>query len=160
MILKNKKATKLMSAWWFFVIFVAAGGVVIGVLIVQTNPVDVRGLEASILSEKLVDCFIDNGYLNDNYQTLSLYTDCKLEQKMFENINNYYVKIMVYDESDKELKSFQIGANFEKECDITTKVKGKYNPACVNKTELAIFNDKLYKLNILTASNQEGIKLT
>ena len=119
--LKNKKATKLLSAWWFFVIFVAAGGIVAGVLIVQTDPIDVRALEANILSERLIDCFIDNGYLND-YNSIGIYSDCRLDQKMFEDKSDYYFKIKIYDEDNNELKVFLGGANFEKECDVTTKL--------------------------------------
>ena len=48
--LNNKKAEKYLSIWWFFVLAMIAMGIVAGVLIFYGADVNVKGLEAEILS--------------------------------------------------------------------------------------------------------------
>ena len=61
--LKDKKGEKLLSIWWFFVIAVVATGITVGVLIYYSASIDMREAEAELLSEKIFDCVVEEGFV-------------------------------------------------------------------------------------------------
>jgi hypothetical protein len=159
---KNIKAEKLLSLWWFFVLGVIAGGIVIGVLIYSSADVSIKEVEASILSEKIASCIIDNGYLKENIfeSDFNIFEFCNLNQKVFEKPSNFYFKISIYDSDSLVFDLIKGSSSFEEDCKIQEKVEAKYFPRCSEKQETALFNDKDMKIIILAASNQNGRKIS
>ena len=94
-IFRNKKAgEKIFSIWWFAILVVIGTGIVAGVLMYYSESVDVREWESGIIYMKLSDCFIDSGFLVDNFKDVNIFSDCGLEQKVFETPSNFYFLII------------------------------------------------------------------
>ncbi len=106
-IIKNKKGgEKIFSIWWMLVLTIFGIGIVSGVLIFYSADTDVRGLEAKILYERISDCLINKGYLNNNLlnSDFDFYKECRLSKEIL-NSNNFYFKISVFNESGNLLKN-------------------------------------------------------
>jgi len=56
----------LLSIWWLFTIAMVGAGIVFGVSMFYSAEIDVRNVEAEILSNKILDCFFEQGILSDN----------------------------------------------------------------------------------------------
>jgi hypothetical protein len=165
--MKGKKGgEKLISIWWFMVLIIVATGIVIGVSAYYTAEVDVKAVEADILSEKVLDCmsqngFVPEGFFKDNFDILHT---CKLSQKVFEAGSNFFFRVSLYDSNGKLIKSSQAGdASFEKSCAIQKEVTAVNFPICVNKKESVIYLDRgdirRGELQIIAGSNQYGRRL-
>ena len=163
---KDCKAEKLLSLWWFFVLGVIGGGLVIGVLIHTSTQINVDELEADILSERITRCISDNGFLDKKVldNSFDIFEDCNLNKIMFEEGSNFYFNISIYNPDDSLNKEIVQGvSSFEADCSIQKKVNAKHFPKCVEKQETFLFKQgdfiEEFKLEILTASNQEGKKI-
>src|SRR3989344_2557943 len=132
-LIKNKRAgEEIYSLVWFSVWIVVWLVVIIGVLKFYSLNIDVKQVEADILSEKILDCINENGVMKEDF----------------------YFKI-VLDTTPKKIIS---GGNpgFEAMCG----QKGENVPKCVPKKENILYDDgtgaKPIKIEVLTASNQKG----
>jgi hypothetical protein len=157
----KKGGEKLLSIWWFFVLAIVGGGIVIGVYMYYGADVDVRGVEASVLSKRIVGCIIGNGFLDEDVLNpeFNIYEKCNLGQEALSD--SYFFKVKFLDESQKELRQVISGGNpsFEKDCEITEKVKAKKYPKCfTTKENFLYFNNGIKNgiLEIITASNNYG----
>ena len=63
---KSKKGMEVMSVYWFLMLAIIAGGIFAMVYIFYGTPLDVRELEARILSNKIADCVSYGGRINPN----------------------------------------------------------------------------------------------
>jgi len=62
MLFKDKTGgEKLLSIWWLFTIAMVGAGIVFGVSMFYSAEIDVRNVEAEILSNKILDCFFVAG---------------------------------------------------------------------------------------------------
>lgn len=162
--LNNKKAEKYLSVWWFFILAIIAIGVVAGVLIFYGADVNVKGLEANILSERLYECLESNGFILDGFMSndFDLFSQCNIAKEVFGSDNEYYFRISISDISGKKLREDIIAGNvpYEKDCLIEKSVVAKNYPKCVVSNEELLFFDgkevKPVKLEIISASNQFG----
>lgn len=157
----NKRAEKLLSIWWFFVLGVIAGGIVIGVLIYSFAEVSIKEIEAGVLSERLITCLVDNGYLKEEIfeENFNIFEFCNLNPEVFEKASNFYFSVSVYS-SESLIFSLAKGSySFEKDCQIQEEIETKAYPKCSEKEEVALFNDKNVRIMILAASNQNGRKI-
>ncbi|MFA7708309.1 MAG: hypothetical protein WCX73_05150 [Candidatus Pacearchaeota archaeon] len=161
---KNKKAEKLLSIWWFFVLAIIAGGIVIGVLIYSSSDVDINEAEARVLSERISNCLVDNGHLKLGVfeSDFDIFDFCNLNQEVFEENTNFYFNISVYDSKSLIFNLFKGSSSFEKDCRIgmTKDVEAEYFPGCSEKQEGVLFNGEIVRINVLTASNQNGRKIS
>jgi hypothetical protein len=159
----NKKGTeKILSIWWFFVLAVIGGGIVLGVLIYYSAETSIKKVEAEVLNEKIFDCVINNGYLNEKVFDKNLtFNECKLNEKVFGKGSNFFFKISVYDR-DKLVNETAYGDySFEKNCPINEKITTKRFPGCYFRNKNVLNKEeKELKLIILTASNQEGERIS
>lgn len=63
--LNNKYADeRLLSIYLFIIYIIVAGGIVSGVILFYGSPLEVRELETSLLSDKVIDCLTDKGTIN------------------------------------------------------------------------------------------------
>lgn len=60
----RKGDERVLSVYWFVIFVIIAAAVVGGVLLFFSNPLDVREVESSLLSDKVIDCFVDKGVLS------------------------------------------------------------------------------------------------
>lgn len=179
-LLKNKTGgEKIFSIWWFATLIIIGVGIVVGVLIYYSADIDVRTVEAEILSEKIIDCFIKNSFLNqeilntnsfpDNNSdyrqvrnSFDIFQECNLKKDLFNNGGDFYFNITLYNGDTNFLINSFIGGNtgFERDCRISKGKSAENYPQCVEKQEPFFYysNNQIKKGNmrILTASNQKG----
>lgn len=155
--MKNKKAgEKLLSIWWIFVLLVIGGGIVLGVIIFQSKEININPLEADLLSEKISQCFSNEGYLDRNIDENNIFAECRISEKLFEKGSDFYFRVLVY-EGGNLIKKIEKGDfSFEKECVIGKSIEMKNSPKCSEKSFLVLdSNGKELKIVILTSSNQK-----
>ena len=57
---------KILVVYWFVILTIIMGGVVVVVHNFYSHPYDIRGIEVSLLSQKVAGCISQKGYLNKN----------------------------------------------------------------------------------------------
>ena len=65
MILKNKKANKIISVYWFAILFIVAAVIVYMVISFYGGPYDIREAEAHALTNKVAGCLSEAGVLRE-----------------------------------------------------------------------------------------------
>lgn len=156
--IKNKKGEERFLSPWLFLIWALIGvAIVVGVLMFYSLKIDVRQTEARILSTRLIDCLVDNGYIK-NLDGFDVFKDCKIDKNVFGN-GDYYFNISVYEEG-KEPRIIKEGVkDFEIHCELRKESKGESFADCFERQAYALREDKLVTIKILAASNQLGAKL-
>ena len=162
MILKNKKAEKLLSLWWFFVLGVIGGGIVIGVSIYSPADTNVNEIESEILGERILNCIIQGGYLTD-FGESDILEQCNLDEKMFGKGSDFYFKIEIYRGGElNEGRSIEKGDfSIEKGCPISLSenLEAEKFPKCFLKKENVLSETgEILNLILLVGSNQKGEK--
>lgn len=112
--LKDKQGgEKYLSIWWFFCLAMIAGAIVISVSMFLTADVETKVLESEILTMRVVDCVIDNGYLKKDLLTedYNLFEDCFLDRKMFSSQGEYYLSYEIYKYEDCKINSEDFDCN-------------------------------------------------
>jgi hypothetical protein len=158
MILKNKKADKIISVYWFAILFIVAAAIVYMVISFYGEPYDIREAEAHALINKVAGCLSEAGYLkegvlNEDFRE-NFMEECKLNFEV-EDIYNwreqgqYYVEINFYDFStNQSISSIKKGNDVLKmDCGL----KGKTFPVCLERSFYALDREKnQYQINILS----------
>jgi hypothetical protein len=79
MMMKNKKADeRLLSIYLFIIYLIVSIGIVSGVLLFHGSGLDVRIVEAGILNDKIIDCLVSEGILNE--EILNESSDLNIEE--------------------------------------------------------------------------------
>jgi len=159
--LNNKKAgEKILSLWWFAVLAIVGVGIIAGTLMFYSKDIDVRGIEADIISDKIMDCLANRGNINQDFLdgSFDIFDKCYLDKDILASEQGlYYIKISVSGAGvNFEPKRF---GNFglEEDCSIQEKTNSKYFARCSEKNVLVLDNQKnKLKLSILTGSNYFG----
>lgn len=163
MIRSKKGGEKLLSLWWFFSLTVIGAGIVFGVLSYYSAELEIKGVEANVMADKLVRCIDNQGFLNnevlkDNFDALK---QCGFSEKMFSS-GIFYFNISIYDKNGNSLKEIVKGAgSFQADCQIQeeSKIKAKHYPKCAKKDEkIYYYQGQIQEgtIKILAASNQYG----
>jgi hypothetical protein len=160
--LEHKKASsELLSIWWFFVLAIIAVGIVSGVVIFYGAKIDVRSIEAQILTNKIGDCLIQNGELKFPIfeKNNDLFQFCSLNKEMLNNSGNYYLHILAK-KANEEVSLAYGNSGFEKDCAIAEAMKAADNYPRCSKKHFSGFNDKmeLVTIEVNTGSNYLGGK--
>ena len=140
----------------FFLCFVIiAVGIMIGIYLFYSNTIDVRGQEAKIIYEKLLDALIENNKLNQKVldSEFNILQEASIDKEIINN-GYFYFKIEVFEKDfEKEIvKKIQEGnRDFEVECFL----RSKKFPRCYPEKDFKLILDD-YEIKILTASNQLG----
>ncbi|VVB78628.1 Uncharacterised protein [uncultured archaeon] len=158
-ILNKHAGEKLLTIWWFIVLGVIGGGIAIGVMIYITASINTNGVEAGILGERIVNCFVDNGYLKNSVSKddFDIFKECNLDKKFFEKGSYLYFNVSIY-QGGIVLKDFSAGDySLEKDCHITKTVSANNFAKCSEISEVAIDSrNETVKIYVLTGSNQKG----
>lgn len=145
---------RVLAIYWFIMFVIVIIGLVSGVSIFFSKPLDIREAEGNILADKLTNCFIDNGIYNnslmDRAKSDGLEEVCGLvlEDKTgyYENSNEqYYLEFKIEDKiasSNDAVKSKLQG--FCEQEDLKKNI-----PACVNRDFFVLKDDKFEKVEIL-----------
>lgn len=114
---------RFLSPWLFLVWALIGVAIVVGVLIFYSLKIDVRQTEAKILSTRLIDCLVDNGYLK-NLEGFDVFEECKIDKEIIWN-GNYYFNISIYKDGSLS-KNITIGVkDFEIHCELRKESKGE-----------------------------------
>jgi hypothetical protein len=102
----NKKGgEKVIAVYWFAILFIIAAAVVYMAAIFYGAPYDIRELETTLLSDKVADCLVNGGYLdqdifNENFQNNFLElcgVSFKTEDSYEWNLRGqYYLELDIY----------------------------------------------------------------
>ena len=100
--INRKGDERVLSMYWFILFIIVAVAIVSAVLIFYSYLLDVRATEASILSDRVVDCLSDNGILNSvklDEAVNSIEGACNLilkdasKEKYASMKSQYYIKV-------------------------------------------------------------------
>jgi len=163
----KKAGERVMAFWWFLVFALIGTAIVIGVIIYYSEIIDVRGIEADVIANKLIDCIVRNGNI-DNFMadSFDFYSSCGIIDNSNEKV--LYGKVTVYDfdscsNVDGEIvcknqigeknfgKDFSDYCNFQKKNGVQRKL-----PQCSEKNVYSNYGDKKVILNIIAASNYKS----
>ncbi len=162
---------KLLSIWWFLVLGIVGLGIVGGVFIFYSAGVDIREIEANVLSEEIINCLTGQGYVNDALfeNDFDIFKECNFNKEII-NSREFYFEVEILDNNGKNLtKEIKAGkSSFKADCGVTSgeeekKIKAEKFLKCIQKEESVIYyknnEKKIATLYILTASNQRGKKI-
>ena len=155
--IKNKKAdSKLLTPWLFLVLMIIGVGIVTGVLVFYSAEADVRGEEARIISDKIVNAISENGHLIDNIENLNILAETNLTAEKFVNGGDYYFNLTISREGKVPLRFVHGTTSFEVECELP----GKELPKC-DRREFIVLDQEgsEVKIQLLAGSNNLGEKL-
>jgi hypothetical protein len=160
--LNKKGSEKLFSGWWFLILVIVFLVFSYGILIFYSSELDVRGLEARVLSDRIYKCLNDYSKNSDLNKEENILILCDINTLLFQKSSDYYLKV------NYNNMTFRYGDfSFEKDCEISMgrfkderfgiKIKADRYPVCL-ESNLTILNKEgeIINLNILSASNQIG----
>lgn len=157
---------KYMSPIWIVSIIIVGIGIAIGVGMFYSAEIDVRKVEAEILSDRIVDCLFEEGFLISSVleENFDIFRECNLNKGVFDE-GNFYFSISIYDDLENKIREDVVGGfpSFGVECEIIEggEIKGENFAECVLKKRSIIYreNQKIKKggIEILTSSNQVGV---
>lgn len=170
MFFDNKKGgEKLLSIWWFLILIIVGAGIALSVTMFYSTDVDVRKIESEILYEKVFGCIVKQNFLIselfEKETEFDIFDECELNKIVFKEEENFYFRIRFLDDKgDKLREDIKAGQfSFEKDCDLKENTKAENYPECTEKAEMVFYYDneiKKVNLSILTASNQEGNRIS
>ena len=155
-ILKNKDGDKILSIYWFVILFLVAGAIVYMVASFYGNPYDVREVEGQILADRVAECMVVNGNINQNFESFTnsnLLQNCNLnfntENSDGWNNDQYYIEINISNFSTgNSIKLLSAGNKDLKDFCFTSSTN---NPFCLNRSMYAISSDNAqYRIDILS----------
>jgi len=155
----NKRADgdRIFSVWWFFMLVFISGGIVIGVWIYYFAEINVNEVEADILSERIMNCFIKEGYLGGVLgEDFDVFAGCGVSESIFEKGSDFYFKISIYDGGNLMKEISEGDSSLKKDCEIGEGARAEYFPECYEKDEVVLSGGGNFKIVVLTASNQRG----
>jgi len=157
MILKNKKADKIISVYWFAILFIVAGAIVYMVISFYGEPYDIREAEAYALTNKVAGCLSEAGYikegvLNEDFRE-NFMEICKLNFEIedvygWREHGQYYVEINFYDFStNQSISTIKKGNEALK---MNCELKGTF-PICLERSFYTLDVEKnQYQINVLS----------
>lgn len=170
MLMHSKKAgERILSIWMFIVWGIIFLGITSAVLAIYSVRVDVKGVEAGILSDKIIGCISENGYLRQDFSYgFDIFSECGIDKEVIERAGNYNILIEVYDFyscSKKEgkfaceKKLYEVEAPEGDSSLFVLCVAKKTEIGCVEKAIYLLDKkdgNKAYYIKISTASDYEG----
>jgi len=149
----NRRGERKVLSTWLYAMLAAVGlAVIIAVGAFHGADVDAREYEAEVLSERLLDCLIENGFFIDG----DIYEICSLNREVFGEEGKYYSQI-IFSSGER----IEVGnPSFRTDCEIARDSEADKYPKCIWKEETYVSNGFVEKLTILSASNNFGRKVS
>lgn len=151
-------ADKIISVYWFAILFIVAAAIAYMAISFYGKPYDVRELEANALTNRVADCFSQNGYLKEEVLTdgfkETFLEQCNLNFEVenaydWKTTGQFYVEVEILDFNSKNRVSQISGGNgnLESFCE----VKGEGSPLCLRRSLYSIDKENTqYQINILS----------
>jgi len=151
--INRKGDERVLSLYWFILFIIVAVAIVSAVLIFYSYLLDVRGAEASILADKVIDCLSNDGKLNvaklEEVDKNGLESACNLilkdesKEKYREMKSQYYIQLEVGG------KLIMAGdQDFLAYCGQSSKTN---IPICFEKKLFVLNNNEFSSMKIITA---------
>lgn len=117
--IKKGKKADMNGFYWILIMIIVSFFVAVCVMMINGAPVDVRGVEADILFNRVVDCVMERGYVipelstQENADSFDIEKRCKLNFNEFNSLTKqidkgqYYVSVNITDLDRKRLISYQ-----------------------------------------------------
>ncbi|MEK6820660.1 MAG: hypothetical protein AABX71_03030 [Nanoarchaeota archaeon] len=170
MLMHSKTAgERILSIWMFIIWIIIFLGITSAVLAIYSVRVNVKRVEAGILSDKIIDCISENGYLREDFSyDFDVFSECRINKDVIERAGNYNILAEVYDFYSCSKK--EGGFACEKklyEVEATEQASSLYVLCIAEKTEIGCIEkavylldrkdkSKAYYIKISTASDYEG----
>jgi len=158
----NKRADDevILSPFFFLMLAIVGIAIVTAVVVIMSSNSDIRVGEAKTLNDRLVYAIDDNGYLNDKIIKggFDIFQDSDMNSQMFENTNDFYFNVQIYDENNQLKYSFVKGnKDFEIQCGLN----GKKLAKCYSR-EIALLNPEesgqIFRVKIFSGVNSGDVK--
>lgn len=160
----KKGSERVLSIWHFIVFGIIGLGIVAAVWLFYSAEVDVREIEILMLQNKLYDCVVEQGFVDEFLEEeIDVFGNCGLNKEIIEE--DFYFRVLL-ENSAEELKRIDKGVrSFEKDCEVVLSgVEAKRYPKCFMKNESVLYHEgseiKTATIKFLTASNQQGRKIS
>ncbi|MBM3247598.1 hypothetical protein FJZ17_03625 [Candidatus Pacearchaeota archaeon] len=153
----ENKSGELLSMWWFFVLIIIGVGIIAGTLMFASEKIDVRTIQADVISNKIIDCVVDFGVISDILSSdFNLFDSCYIDKGIFDSSGNYFLRINLTSGLGEVKNELTYGNRaFVEDCKISLIQADNY-PRCVKKELLVLDSSgNSYKLNIMVGSNYE-----
>ena len=160
MMFKNKKGDDRYLSPWNFLMWAITGGVLaVIILFFYSAEIDVRQEQANIIALKLIDCLIDSGEYNKNFESsdFNIFSECDLNKDTIWN-GDYFFHVSVYEDGRLLKENITGTLKYEKECELAKTIGGDF-PKCFEYSFYALKDGRQIQIKILTASNQLGEKV-
>lgn len=97
----NKKADERILSIYLFIVYIIVGVGIVGGVLLFYGPLDVRGLEAGVLSGEVINCLVEQGELKEGVLGWENLDECHFDFKdnsgIYEGEEQYYVRVEFYD---------------------------------------------------------------
>jgi len=156
--IRGKKAEERYLSFWMFIVWALIGvGIASGVIIFYSAQVDVREEQADILALRVLDCIVDDGYLNELGADYDIFSACGLRKEMFVRGGDFYFKISL---NGKEIIA-EGERDFEIQCKLTEAegTRAEHFAKCSKKRVYAMKENEKVLVEVLAGSNQLGSRL-
>lgn len=165
----NKKASEKINAgiYVLYLVIIAAGVTVLMGSYLNT-PIDVRPYESQILYDKLMNCFVKDGFLDEKVLSsdFNVFSNCHINKTIIEQSNIYFEFVFLNETGGSIRKPF-VGGIFEEikskklDCDVYSGTKTKNIPSCLSKNETYLYyNSSIKNVKIVgwVASENQGVR--
>lgn len=165
----NKRASEKINAGMFllYLVLIAGGATVVLSAYVNT-PIDIRGYESQILYDKIMNCFVSNGYINNDIfeSKFNLYSECGLNKTIIDNYHLYF-EFSFRNGSDSEIKSFSGGSILEgvekkQTCEVIYPTETENVVSCLFRNETYLYYDGSEIVNVKiigwVSSDNQGVR--
>lgn len=166
----NKKASeKINAVSYILYLVIIAGGLTIILSSYVNTPVDVRNYESQILYDKLMNCFVKDGFLKDDVlkENFDVFTTCHVNKTVI-NSSRFYFNFNFYDEEGLKIRKDIFGGNpkevdnIRNTCEIVFGKKTKSGLVCLFKNETYFYIDssnvKTVKIVGWVTSDNQGVR--
>lgn len=155
----NKRGEeRIFTIWWFVVIMAVSAVIVLATLGFFSKEADTKEYESGILYERIMECLVQNGYLQSDFsESFDIYGECNLNKKVIEDRGLFYFGIYLDDKLvlEKGDKSKRVGCSLLQE---DTKSKAEIGCVVVSEPVLYYVGDVVSKAKIgmVVISSQEA----
>ena len=165
--LSKKGGEKYLSIWWFVVLIIIGVGISIGVGINTFSEINVKNLEAEILSQKVISCIVYNGEINSSFinSDFDLYKNCNLNREKIAEDNFIEITVSKFDSCNivnnllvcnTNIKYKNYGDySLKKNCEIVSgEIEARDFPSCAEHYVYSLNSSDGLVIHIITGSNR------
>jgi hypothetical protein len=153
--MNSKADSRMISPWLFLILGIIGVAIAVGVFAYFSGNADIRVNEAKAMSDKLIYGISDNGYLKEEAKLSSynILNEAGIDYKSMDNGGFFYFNVAIYKGDELKVSFLKGNGDFEIQC----RLNGEKLAKCYYREFfLSDKNSELYKIKILTGSNNRG----